>query len=294
MLGENIRDFRIKMNLSQLELSAKLGLSPSAIGMYEKNKREPDIDTLKKMATLFNCSIDELIGYKDCTPSNPIEPVTLTEVAFLEKAGSIIQKTIDGFFENDESAANHFGITKDLIFDIVHGFIYPPLSFLEKLSTDFKVSTDYLLGLTNVKRSPMDNGTYLFRFSPIAKHRFDEQIKEHLDKYYQNTNYTAKQLIQDTLSLTDIESHLLLEYGFAFHFQIINELCDLFSVTADYLLGRTDSSGMKVLQSFNNLNEANQDITIGEIRKLIKEQSEEERRERYEKTIHDDKIKMVK
>lgn len=56
------KSLRIKANLKQKQLGMLLGISESAICLYECGKREPDICTLIKIAELFNISVDKLLG----------------------------------------------------------------------------------------------------------------------------------------------------------------------------------------------------------------------------------------
>ena len=63
MLGEKIRKLRGN-NMTQRELAKRLGISPSAVGMYEQNRREPDLETLKKIADLFDVTLDSLLDYR--------------------------------------------------------------------------------------------------------------------------------------------------------------------------------------------------------------------------------------
>lgn len=64
VLGENIKTQRKKMNLNQKELADYLNVSQTSIAHYEKGTRQPTIETLVNLATLFNQSLDELIGYE--------------------------------------------------------------------------------------------------------------------------------------------------------------------------------------------------------------------------------------
>ena len=57
-----MRLLRERQNLTQKEVAEKLGISPSAYNMYEKGKREPNIDTLQKIADFYEVSLDDLIG----------------------------------------------------------------------------------------------------------------------------------------------------------------------------------------------------------------------------------------
>ena len=64
MLGQRIGALRRKLGLSQAELARRLGISPSAMGMYEQGRREPSVDTLAAIAGIFGVSIDFLVTGK--------------------------------------------------------------------------------------------------------------------------------------------------------------------------------------------------------------------------------------
>lgn len=75
-LGERIARLRKMKGLSQDELADLLGVSRGAISMYEINKREPDYETLEKLATFFGVSTDYLLGRTD-KPSRKDVPLWL-------------------------------------------------------------------------------------------------------------------------------------------------------------------------------------------------------------------------
>ena len=62
MLGDNIKLYREKNKMTQTELSEVLNVKPTTISKYESGALEPNIESLKKMAELFNISIDTLVG----------------------------------------------------------------------------------------------------------------------------------------------------------------------------------------------------------------------------------------
>ncbi len=62
MLGNNIKDLRIKKGLTQEELGKMLNKTKNNISQYETGKREPDNNTLLKLSEIFNVSIDLLLG----------------------------------------------------------------------------------------------------------------------------------------------------------------------------------------------------------------------------------------
>ncbi len=57
-----LKELRIRMNLTQLDLANKLGISRSSIGMYENGVREPDFETLEAIADFFSVDMDFLLG----------------------------------------------------------------------------------------------------------------------------------------------------------------------------------------------------------------------------------------
>lgn len=59
--GEKIQRLRNEQNLSQKELAEKLEVSRQAIAKWETNRGIPDIENLKRIAQLFNVSIDYLV-----------------------------------------------------------------------------------------------------------------------------------------------------------------------------------------------------------------------------------------
>ena len=56
------RALRQRDHLTQEQLAKKLEISKSAISMYENGNREPDLETLERIADLFKVDIDYLIG----------------------------------------------------------------------------------------------------------------------------------------------------------------------------------------------------------------------------------------
>jgi len=62
MFGNRLKNLRKKYQLTQKELAEKLGVSPAAIGLYEQNRRTPDIELIRKIANIFKVSTDYLIN----------------------------------------------------------------------------------------------------------------------------------------------------------------------------------------------------------------------------------------
>ena len=101
-----LRAFRKKRNIKQVEFAEMLGIDIQKCRRYEKLKEdrdessaehatvkkrkspEPDVETLKKMASILNITVDELVGYKPAT----IDIAT----AILAKAGIVFRKEDNG------------------------------------------------------------------------------------------------------------------------------------------------------------------------------------------------------
>lgn len=60
--GNRIAELREQRKLTQEQLSIALGISRAALSHYEKNRREPDYETLIKIANHFKVSMDYLLG----------------------------------------------------------------------------------------------------------------------------------------------------------------------------------------------------------------------------------------
>lgn len=70
-----LKTLRTERQLSQLELATRLGISKSAVSMYEQGRREPDFDILNKIADIFQVDVDYLLGRT--VSSLESEPVTI-------------------------------------------------------------------------------------------------------------------------------------------------------------------------------------------------------------------------
>ncbi len=64
-LGKKLSNYRKNLGWTQQQLGDHLNLSPQAISKWENNLAEPDLTTLKSLATLYNVSVDELLDTSD-------------------------------------------------------------------------------------------------------------------------------------------------------------------------------------------------------------------------------------
>ena len=77
MLGARIAILRRSLGMSQAELARALGISASAVGMYEQGRREPSMEIVSAMAKIFGVTIDYLVNGQ---PETKKDQVILDEV----------------------------------------------------------------------------------------------------------------------------------------------------------------------------------------------------------------------
>ena len=64
---ENLRKIRIERKMTQLEVAEKCDLKLPAYNHYETGRREPNLETLKKLASALEVTVDELVGASNGT-----------------------------------------------------------------------------------------------------------------------------------------------------------------------------------------------------------------------------------
>lgn len=91
--GNRIKKLRIENGLTQEELGKKLNVGKSTIANYESGYSEPEGEKISKLASIFNVSIDYLLGNnsEDLTSNIYIN-------TYIAKQGSLIKKENSGYF----------------------------------------------------------------------------------------------------------------------------------------------------------------------------------------------------
>ena len=58
----NLKKIRTEKGITQEELANKVGILNTSICNYEIGIREPNLETLKKLASVLECTVDELLA----------------------------------------------------------------------------------------------------------------------------------------------------------------------------------------------------------------------------------------
>lgn len=88
MLGNRLKDLRNELKLTQDDLAKKLNIPRGTYAHYELDKRQPDNDTLVKLADFFKVSIDYLFERTE-------KRTTKTEVNEFETTEGLTQADLD-------------------------------------------------------------------------------------------------------------------------------------------------------------------------------------------------------
>ena len=69
-LGMMISSLRKEKGMTQLELAEKMGVTDKAVSKWERDLSFPDINSIPKLAEVFEISVDELMQVKTVTMEN--------------------------------------------------------------------------------------------------------------------------------------------------------------------------------------------------------------------------------
>jgi len=73
MFGDILSKLRKSRGLSQYELAERLSFSRGKLANYEQGTRQPDFETLEKLADFFDVSTDYLLGRSNSPTPSPID-----------------------------------------------------------------------------------------------------------------------------------------------------------------------------------------------------------------------------
>lgn len=67
-MSERIRTIRRQKGLTQAELGQRIGVSQQVVTNYERGLREPTLETMLKIAGVFDVTLEQLVGAKPIKP----------------------------------------------------------------------------------------------------------------------------------------------------------------------------------------------------------------------------------
>lgn len=154
IIRKRLKDLRTQNNLTQTELAKALGLSFSAISMYERGERKPDFETLETIADYFNVTMDYLYGKTDI-PNEAAERINIPQNANniipLPKMNTrdIFKTNLNRFIvssgKNKKMISDEMGIPYTTLAEWANGKKFPRADGIEKLADYFKILKSDLL-----------------------------------------------------------------------------------------------------------------------------------------------------
>ena len=105
---KNLRKFRLKAKLTQLELSKKIGVCQSTITHLECGHKTPSMKNLKKIAKFFKVSISELL--EDSKPFSRAISVLKAAIVILDEKKPSSKNLLDSFIYNQKKYGLEFAI----------------------------------------------------------------------------------------------------------------------------------------------------------------------------------------
>jgi HTH-type transcriptional regulator, competence development regulator len=112
MLKNKLIELRKAKKLRQEDIANILGIARTTYAMYEQGNREPDFDTLNKIADYFEVTIDHLLGREEKvkTKEDSLEEINnLVKEYGIEQFGFFdIEKWKDLSQEDIEEIKKHF------------------------------------------------------------------------------------------------------------------------------------------------------------------------------------------
>lgn len=147
MIGEKIREQRKENGLTQTELGKRLGVVKQTISNWENEISQPSNDALTEMASLFDVSIDYLLGLTDERRHESTLSWRLPSVS--NRFGTILKNFRREKGLTEKAFAEQLNITEQTYIGIENGFLSPSINLLKKISSICGYDLDYLTGASD-------------------------------------------------------------------------------------------------------------------------------------------------
>lgn len=94
----NIKKARKEKGLTQAELAKQIGVSQGSLSAWETDRWQPDVESLKKLCEVLNCSADYLLVQQTVTLSESVDNIYFhlaKEMEEMQLPESDIQKILE-------------------------------------------------------------------------------------------------------------------------------------------------------------------------------------------------------
>lgn len=136
-----LSQLRAEKGLTQKEVAIDLKIAQNTLSQYETGKREPDFDTLLRIARYFDVTIDYLLG------NSKMENTFAKRLKELRKSKGYSQKELADFLYVNRSVIDQWE----------NGESIPGADSIAKLCRMFGVTQEYLTGVQLSQQPPRED-----------------------------------------------------------------------------------------------------------------------------------------
>lgn len=228
MLGDIIYNLRKEAGFSQEYLGNLVNVSTSSIGMYEQNRRLPNIETLVSICDIFAVSSDYLLERSN--NRSPYKKASKENELLISKRILELMEELDMDISSVSSTTK---IQKQRLENILSEMKKPNIIEVISLAECFFETTDYILCLTDLRSTNIEQSPE-WRFPPSST-RLGNILKK-----YRNKVNLSEQEISKKLNI-NTETYIGIEIGkYIPSMMILQKLSHVTGYDLDYLTGAID------------------------------------------------------
>ena len=112
MFSQRLKELRKANGLTQIQFAEQFNIAKGTVGMWETGKREPDFDTISRIADYFQTTVDYLLGRTDDPydyendPKQLLDDIPLEQLHYYQEEGLSEKEIIKRHLAYQESVAN--------------------------------------------------------------------------------------------------------------------------------------------------------------------------------------------
>lgn len=173
-IGKTIKFYREVKHLSQSKLAEQIGVSQRNVSYYESGDHIPPADVLKKLAAIFNITIDQLVGTKKMGADGNCENYFYEEGS----ANWNIRNKAQAQGLSYDEVLNRTCLPKERFDLLWFGNVQPMAEELIRFSEVLGVSIDFLLDNSQRERITAEEEIVLLYYK-----QFPDEIMDLLDSF---------------------------------------------------------------------------------------------------------------
>lgn len=222
-------------------------IEKSDLQQYLQGTISPSSYEICKIIEALDTSADYLFGISDI-----MHPIVNHAYKTADKFPRVLTEEADKQSYLKIELSNELNVSVTKIERLLSGEEIPEPDILYKLAQILNKSTDYLLGLSETSREPNLYREFPFKTNKVSLNRIQSILESDSNSYWCSE-----------LCLTEDEIYNLYHYGFIPHIDTIQKLASIQNISADYILGLSDSK-FTIISEKNN----DEDILLKSYRSL--------------------------